>query len=118
MADGISYTGFLMVTAMISGMADVQRNTRVPVRVVLRARLLPGSIARFVRPRRREPFSLPVRKSRQRRRRGRLSRFCNRRDVRPVPRYTLVDAGRHSYSWCFYAGRHSMRSLRVRMQTC
>ena len=52
------------------------------------------------------------------RRRGRLSRFCNRRDVRPLPRYTLVDAGRHSYSWCFYAGRHSMRSLRVRMQTC
>ena len=61
-------------TAMISGMADVQRNARVPVRVVLRARLLPGSIARFVRPRRQEPFSLPVRKSRQRRRRGRLRR--------------------------------------------
>ena len=29
-----------------------------------------------------------------------------------------VDAGRHNYAWCVYAGRHSLRSSLISMQTC
>ena len=37
------------------------------------------------------------------------------RQVRPCRH---VDAGRHSYAWLIYAGRHHMPSLLVRMHTC
>ena len=38
--------------------------------------------------------------------------------VRQVRRHTRAYSGRHSYAWCVYAGRHSMLSLLVGMQTC
>ena len=86
MAAGISCTGFLMETAIVSGMADAQCNEPVRVRVVPRPRVLPGTIARFVRRKSKQPFSLPVWKKRQGRGRGRVPCVPSRRDVRLVPR--------------------------------